>query len=69
MRATGQMQQTTPEVRPGAGRSTRFSVSARQLAVLTAYRIRSTRFAVAQDAPRSDARVRMDRHPGNVGLR
>ena len=45
-------------------------VSARrrgQLAVLTAYRIRSTRSALAQDARRSDSRVRMTRHPGNVG--
>jgi hypothetical protein len=59
------MQQTTPEVRADAGRSTRFSAPVR----LTAYRIRSTRFAVAQNARRSDPRVRMTKYPGKCRVR
>ena len=66
MRATEQIQQT-PEVRPDRRQTTRFARQRSQLVVLTAYRIRSTRSALAQDARRSDSRVRMTRHPGNVG--
>jgi hypothetical protein len=69
MRASGQMQQTTPEVRPNASRSAGFSASAQSThGFLTGYRIRGTRFAVAQDARRNDPRVRTTRHPGNVGF-
>jgi hypothetical protein len=67
MRTTGQMRQTTPEVRPDAGRATRFSASARSTAVLTACRGRGTRFAVARHARRDNPRLTTTRNPGNVG--
>jgi hypothetical protein len=37
------------------------------LAVLTAYRARGARFAVAQDARRDDPGLATIRNPGNVG--
>ena len=59
---------TTAEVRPDAGRATRFSASTRSIGVLTACRARGTRFGVAQDARRDDPGLTTTRNPGNVGL-
>jgi hypothetical protein len=60
---------TTAEVRPDAGRATRFSASARSIGVLTAGRALGTRFGVAQDARRDDPGLTTTRNPGNVGSR
>jgi hypothetical protein len=68
MRATGQMRQTTPEVRPDAGRATRFSATARSIGVLTACRARGTRFAVAPRRPKGRLSPHNDSESGGCWL-
>src|SRR6266702_2566083 len=68
MRATEQMRQTTPEVRPDAGRATRFSATARSTGVLTACRARGTRFTVAPRRPMGRSSPHNDSESGECRI-